>query len=224
MAEFHCLLMVSIFWRIIIFVNLVGAVRILHDWFCVWRGFVGEEMTALPHIFHDLVLKHTLNTPALIKASHKRLQYLSVYCVESVLDLGCGLGELADIVSGNQYLGIDFSTFACKHARVYTRNPNARFMHGDLTKLVTRLEYDTIVLSEVLDCLDAPEAIVDYALHNYQKRLIVTLPVNSPGIGKVKGTWAEAEVRKLMSGRPGKLTIVEPFANNEWWLAMKEKT
>lgn len=177
----------------------------------------------LPSVYYDLALKRTLETPSAIAASRERLRRLSTYCTGSVLDLGSGLGELADFIGASPYVGIDFSLFAIKHAKSKTCNPNARFIHGNLTKLDARLEYDTIVLSEVLDCLETPKATVNYALRNYRKRLIVTLPVNAPGIGKVKGSWTEAEVRAVMSGRPGKLTVIELFAQGEWWLAMKEK-
>lgn len=79
---------------------------------------------------------------------------------DRVVDLGCGPGQLADVLveSGlppTQYLGIDFSKVAVELAR--DRVPGARFELGCLPRAAATadaFEASVVVLCEVLEHLD----------------------------------------------------------------------
>jgi ubiquinone/menaquinone biosynthesis C-methylase UbiE len=64
---------------------------------------------------------------------------------ETVLDVACGLGLLADHFSGH-YTGIDFSTIAIEYAR--SQCSTAEFIEADVFEFLERTNrcFDTVIL------------------------------------------------------------------------------
>ncbi len=76
----------------------------------------------------------------------------------NVLDLGCGYGVVANSIaihSNAHVLGIDFSEHHIKFAQTNYKNPNLRFIKGDVFKDIPDMSsVDVIVLSSVLEHLE----------------------------------------------------------------------
>lgn len=75
----------------------------------------------------------------------------------AVLDLGCGPGQFAAYLLSRHdcsYTGVDFSHVAVEQAMA--RGLSAAFHHGDVltTDTVFKIEYDTVVCTEVLEHID----------------------------------------------------------------------
>lgn len=81
----------------------------------------------------------------------------------SVLDLGCGHGQLYEQLGGSNfegnYLGIDWSPSAL--SRIQTDPAKHNFVCADVRQLPVRAFFDFIVLTEVLYYLDDPIGTID---------------------------------------------------------------
>ena len=136
------------------------------------------------------------------------------HVVGDVLDLGCGLGLLAERVDG-AYLGIDWSEEAIARARA--RDGHGQFELGDLRDGAEWPGADTVVMAEVLEHLAEPAELVEKARRLAGKRLIVTVPVNMPDKGHVKPRWTNRDLRALLPG-----CEVSTFSDGQRWLAVEE--
>lgn len=153
--------------------------------------------------WYDTTFERAVHTPGGPVNYIKHLKHLSRFCVGSVLDLGCGLGLLADMIADNLYFGIDYSEYAIEHARKTTKNPRATFLHGDLLDFIeTPLRYDTIVLSEVIEHIVFPAQLASFAVANYKKRLVGSVPVNMIIKSHIKPKWSRQEIQNLFGKDP----------------------
>lgn len=138
----------------------------------------------------------------------------------SVLDLGCGLGVLADKIKDAEYTGVDFCKVAIGYAKKHCRNKHAKFVLADILKFAREIEdgsFDTVVLSEVLEHLEHPEDIVREAKRIARIQIIVDVPMASPNPAHVKHIWSVADLQRLF----GPLAIVEDIRG--FWLAVWKK-
>ncbi len=75
-----------------------------------------------------------------------------------VLDLGCGLGALANSIAihtDSQVVGIDFDTKQIVFAKEHFQHPNLHFLVGDVFTDIPNADFfDVIVLSSVLEHLE----------------------------------------------------------------------
>lgn len=99
----------------------------------------------------------------------------------NVLDFGCGTGAhltapLAEMYPGVQFTGADSDLKSIEHARQTVKASNLRFCL--LSEIQRSRHYDVIILSEVLEHVEQPGALlVELAtLLNPAGRLIVTIP------------------------------------------------
>ena len=111
------------------------------------------------------------------------------------LDLGCGTGQLAQLMielGKNFILGIDFSPVAIDYAKQLINNGN--FVIADLYKPETYEnlpEYDCIVMSEVMEHLENDITVLNFILP--ETHLIFTVP-NYITDSHVRGFRSEQEV------------------------------
>jgi len=71
------------------------------------------------------------------------------YTRESVLDLGCGTGELAKLIKPKKYLGIDINRPYVELNRKNIGRKNFIFQQGDITKLTPKEKYESAFLISV---------------------------------------------------------------------------
>jgi 2-polyprenyl-3-methyl-5-hydroxy-6-metoxy-1,4-benzoquinol methylase len=86
----------------------------------------------------------------------------SIGSAASVLDIGCGDGQLFDWLGQDnkrRYAGVDVSTVAIDQARLRTSN-EAGFEVADATTFDPGAQFDIIVLNEMLYYMDRPEEVV----------------------------------------------------------------
>lgn len=76
----------------------------------------------------------------------------------SVLELGCGTGDLLNAVKPSAGVGIDFSENMVAIAR--SKYPNLNFIHADASDFVTDQKFDYIIISDLLSSLWDIQAVL----------------------------------------------------------------
>ena len=108
-----------------------------------------------------------------------------------VLDVGCGNGSLMAIPlarCGFEVTGVDLHRPSIERAqRMASATPNARFMEATVTDLVAPL-FDVILLSEVLEHVSDPEALLRDSLRHLKPQGIVVVTVPN-GFGEFEIDW-----------------------------------
>lgn len=139
-----------------------------------------------------------------------------------VLDIGCGLGEIANEIGQTDYVGIDISPVAVEYAKANRTNRNARFFVMGYEDIPAGwIRFDTVLLLEVLEHLPQVAPVVKVATRLTSDRIIATVPRDMPGRAHVRPTWTQGDLHLLL----GKLSVCSLFGgpeNNRWWLAVKE--
>lgn len=179
--------------------------------------------------YYDEVYKRTLDGKeplAEVWVSERNAKVVPLI-TGSVLDLGCGLGHVADLVDGRRYFGIDFSLEAVREARRRCRNRRATFAFGDfraLARVAHQIgEFDTVLLLEVLEHLDPDGlfAAVKIALACARRRIVVTVPRDMPGRAHVTPRWRASDLRAFL-GEGARCALFGGDDDDRWWLAVKE--
>ena len=177
--------------------------------------------------YYDDLYQRTVTGKEELARSWNReiIEKVAPWIVGSVLDLGCGLGEIADEIDGGIYFGIDFSKIAIEEARKRVKNPRATFAFGDFRAYQHVADsigdFDTVLVVEVLEHLDDFDPVVRIAKACAQKRIIATVPRDMPGKAHVKPQWYPADLRRLF----GREMICELFggeAQDRWLLGVLE--
>lgn len=86
--------------------------------------------------------------------------------LESILDVGCGSGQLVDWVYRDdvqRYVGIDLSKVAVEEAS--RANAQAQFEVADASTYVPNQKFDVIIFNEVLYYSSKPGAVLDHYGH-----------------------------------------------------------
>jgi methionine biosynthesis protein MetW len=93
----------------------------------------------------------------------------------SVLDIGCGDGFLLQYLKNEKnarVCGIDISEEAVRLAR----ERNIETTVGDILEIDIECVYDYIILSEVLEHFDKPEAVIAKLKGKFRKALLISIP------------------------------------------------
>ena len=118
-------------------------------------------------IYKDLYLKYGDNI-ASVKSRNQKQQYVRfkylINCInfkknESLLDVGCGLGDLAGYLKKNKiecnYLGIDFvDNFINTASKKYSKDQKTKFLKMDIEKDAFPKNYDWLLLSGLFNDKD----------------------------------------------------------------------
>lgn len=156
--------------------------------------------------------------------THERHTEIARYVTgDSVLDLGCGVALIANMIGERAYLGIDFSSEAIASSRRVSENSRAAFICDSLanTSNYVKRPYDTVLMIEVLEHLAEPEAAVELAMSLAAQRFVATLPVDMRAPAHVQPTWTAADVERLIEA-PSLLYQFGGPENDYWWLVVKE--
>jgi 2-polyprenyl-3-methyl-5-hydroxy-6-metoxy-1,4-benzoquinol methylase len=91
-----------------------------------------------------------------------------------VLDLGCGIGAVADAIASHSnadVLGIDMNADSVSFAKNRFRHPRLRFMVGNVFTDIPQTEtFDIIVLSSVLEHLENRSKFLESLTQKFQPR------------------------------------------------------
>ena len=118
-------------------------------------------------IYKNLYLKHGDSVTA-VKSRNQKQQFmrfehlmgcLNIKKNESLLDVGCGLGDLAKYLKDNKiecdYLGVDFlDSFIQTASKKYKNHSRTKFLKLDIDKDLFPKNYDWLVLSGLLNDKD----------------------------------------------------------------------
>ncbi len=88
-------------------------------------------------------------------------KYFNYFCHEesSILEIGCGTGELIHQISGSRKIGIDFSEAMIEEARKQFPNEDFRVMEAENISLDEK--FDVIILSNIIGHLFDVQAVFD---------------------------------------------------------------
>ena len=113
------------------------------------------------------------------KNLQQRYRYISRLAGESVIDVGCGTGKLADYLpKDNIYLGIDLNENFLRHAKKRGRN----VMKQDALTFDRFAEFDVCVVMDLLHHINPRhEEFIERVLRDVKKRVIVCEPFEVPG-------------------------------------------
>lgn len=99
---------------------------------------------------------------------------------DTVIDLGCGLGELAaDLARQSRSVtGIDLNSRSIAKARSQYHLPNLQFSVGDITAWTAPTHYDVAILSNVLEHVhDRPGLL--RLVQSYADKILIRVPLIS---------------------------------------------
>lgn len=123
-----------------------------------------------------------------VHAKHRLTAYHDFFVArvqpgESVLDVGCGKGELAhDLVqrSNAVVVGIDVNTAYLAFARERFRHPSLTFVEADALTWQPEARFDVVVLSNVLEHIAArPELLRALRDSTGAQRFLIRVPVEA---------------------------------------------
>lgn len=171
-----------------------------------------------PATFYDAVYRQHVKDAGWMQGLVNRTLPAMEYVVGSVLDVGCGIGQCADMVNGNRYHGFDFSEFAIRHARATSHNPRATFEVADFFGWSGE-RYDTVLLLEVLEHVQNYKRLAQLAKDKAARRIIVTVPKDMPYKSHVKDKWSFDDLSALF----GELSI-KAIIDGKWLLAVYDVT
>jgi SAM-dependent methyltransferase len=140
---------------------------------------------------------------------------------DTVLDIGCGLGIIADYIDGREYLGLDFANFPIKWANNNIKNKRASFQMANIEDFTLYSSYDTVLLLEVLEHVADIEGVAQLAKYYANKRVIVTVPRDMPGKGHVTPTWDDQDLKDLFGTEMGSVLFGGPN-DDRWWLGIRD--
>jgi len=113
-----------------------------------------------------------------IHTDPERFQTIADICLGSVLDIGCGTGDLADYYDG-PYVGIDQSEVAIEMAKQVSRK-NTTFIVGNAFEMLEKksINSDTVVMAEFLEHLKDWDKYCQKLISKMQngRRIIISVP------------------------------------------------
>lgn len=180
------------------------------------EGLIQAGYAAKGPEHYDAAWKKKVVRPGKMAHIRKLALLASEHVTGSVLDLGCGTGELTRYLDGSDYLGVDFSEYAIEHAR--KEHPERSFVKADIRKLTMMCRFDSVVMLEVLEHLDDPMRVCQKAMDLADERIIISVPVNMPDKAHVKPKWERADIEALF----GELSFCERVLNDVYWLAVAD--
>ena len=92
-----------------------------------------------------------------------------------VLDYGCGIGALADLVPAECYTGLDLDVPSLEEAR--RLHPHHRFVH--VKDFVANQQFDVVILLAVIQYIEAPARFLEWCreiLSPQAGRVVITTP------------------------------------------------
>jgi SAM-dependent methyltransferase len=103
-------------------------------------------------------------------------RYINYFLTDdkSVLEIGCGTGELIGKIKGKEKVGIDFSELMIKNAR--TQFPDVEFICMEAEDLNFDKKFDVIILSNVIGYFDDVQKVFDqiYKLAHSRTKIVIT--------------------------------------------------
>lgn len=124
------------------------------------------------HVYHaGIKLMHG-------KALKDRYRYIANFSGDSVIDVGCGTGMLADYLpKDNEYLGIDLNENFLRLARKHGRN----VMRQDALTFDRFDEFDCCVIMDLLHHINPRhEEFLERVMRDIRKRVIICEPFEIP--------------------------------------------
>jgi SAM-dependent methyltransferase len=103
--------------------------------------------------------------------------YLTYFCHPdfSILEVGCGTGDLLAALPGKEKTGIDFAEEQIKAAKKKYSNLDIEFIHSDILDFQSEKKFDVIILSNLVGFTDDIQALFQ-KVHSFchtQTRVIV---------------------------------------------------
>lgn len=142
---------------------------------------------------------------------------------ETVLDVACGLGLLAEKVP--DYTGIDFSLIATDYG--WKHFLDAEFILTDMFQFLMTTDrcFDTVILSEILEHIAHPARLYELAAAVANERIIWTVPRDLAAPSHLWPVWHPESISLMLSLVEGERVVQEQFGGDDgkrWWLVVQE--
>ena len=183
----------ALVWRILVAGSrlIPGPIR---RWLCKMCYCAASETGSAEHLKELLLtygdLRDEIDRCAIryeggVHPKHRLMQYHSFFVDrlrsgERVLDVGCGVGAVAFSMAnaGSVVTGIDFNQENIRTAQSRFRHANLRFIVGDATRDLPAGEFDSIVLSNVLEHIEHRPAFLIMLMERIKPlRLLIRVPM-----------------------------------------------
>ena len=116
---------------------------------------------------------------------------------DSLLDIGCGFGDLSERISINvQYVGVDYTRWIIETA--HERHPHHQFIHGEIKDLPPQ-DVDVVAALGVISTMnkeDVPAFIEDIKKFN-PKYLLISFQLEDAYEGSLN-SYSKAEISELV--------------------------
>ena len=100
---------------------------------------------------------------------------------ERVIDIGCGKGEVAyeiASIAGGSVIGIDYNEQWLNSAKQNYQHPKLEFILEDAEKYIPRVKFDTVILSNVLEHIEARVPFLQKVNRHVQpNRFLIRVPM-----------------------------------------------
>jgi len=171
----------------------IAARRRLHLALFVLEGRTGTPARGLKNLFEiEDALDLAINERAMaygdgVHPKHRLMRYHDFFVAriakgDRVLDVGCGYGAVARTVAAArptaEVLGVELNPATLEKARLGPQLPNLSFALGDVTAGLPRGPWDVVLLSNVLEHLDARVRFLEeVARTTGARRVLIRVPL-----------------------------------------------
>jgi len=128
---------------------------------------------------HEMSFKYYSHAEHPFRQASKKFILDNISDKDTVLDLGCNLGDISAMIAENakEVIGIDYNKVAIEKAKQKYTKENLKFYNVEALEFLKNnsIHFDILILSHILEHLDNPK---DFLINfkNYFKQIYIELP------------------------------------------------
>jgi ubiquinone/menaquinone biosynthesis C-methylase UbiE len=146
------------------------------------------------------------------------LAFINSSSNHSVLEVGCGAGNVLERVNSDHRVGIDLSTFLLNKAKKRLRT-SASFAMANAEKIpLASAKFDRLICTEVLEHVQSPSTVLGEMARVAKDDAVIVVSIpNEKMIDAIKSIARKLNLASLFSAKKGDYAIPEKMTD-EWHL------